>query len=510
MLGIIVWTLVYFLVALIIVALAKEAICYSNLLFYKKQGVKMIYLPFLGFLTLFRGEKGQRDQLTLIKKLFKDAYEEKYEMLTCNTNKNLENVVLIMDPTLMKEFTMKELDVSIKVPILKHVNFGFFYDNGKKALHNRAVFGRFFTNDNLNKMAPKINEIVDTHFQELLEKNWGPDASRCQEEWIEIDWKMEFTKVMDKIVSVILFDEPVCPRYNETSLPQAITDHINSLMSVATNPLNVLTFDFFHNFKISSSTRRLIKEGEDLEDAIYEFFLKRKEEGLKGTMNMMDLMIKQSQMEKLTKKEIAGNTILLQFAGADTSKEISSYFMHFLSNNLDLQSKIYQALQKDIHHLSYEQLDYQGYDNSDYFNRCVKEALRMFVPFKAGNPKMAIKNFTLGKGKYKIKKGTRICMVLGSMHDNPDYHKDALKFDDERFSQENWKKMDKTKYIPFSQGKRNCVGMKMGELMIKVLMSHTLKYFEIKKSPNFEPEFKQKLTYGIDKCLALYRPRTRC
>lgn len=124
---------------------------------------------------------------------------------------------------------------------------------------------------------------------------------------------------------------------------------------------------------------------------------------------------------------------------------------------------------------SHEKLDYETLDSSPVFNMNINEALRFYSPFSNSSPRKIMKDCTLGK--YKIKKGANLVWPIGNLMIQDKVFANAKQFEAERFSEENRKAMKKISHIPFSSGKRRCIGAKMGEMMIKVLVSMTLRKF---------------------------------
>ena len=87
------------------------------------------------------------------------------------------------------------------------------------------------------------------------------------------------------------------------------------------------------------------------------------------------------------------------------------------------------------------------------------------------------------------------------------YHKGGETFDHLRFTPENRRKMNKITVIPFSSGKRRCIGQYMGEMMVKIMVSMTIRKFEFKTIEGHVPRKVQKLTYGLEENTMYFRPR---
>lgn len=298
---------------------------------------------------------------------------------------------------------------------------------------------------------------MDKHFKAVIKQHWeDPNHPRDREQWVKIDWKKVTSNIFSELVTLILFDDDQVQVLGH-SLPEIIEEYIGCALGVAFTPINVLTFGILHRLKLLPETKRLNKIYKAIEECCMSQYKKRLENGPKnGGVNMLDLMIKQNQSSenKWTKEDIVGSFIFLQFAGADTSKEVSTFFLNYLGSHPEHQDKILEVVEKDI--FCDNVVNFDSMDKNEYFNMNVNEALRMYSPFTNINPRKLVKTIKLGK--YIFKKGTNIVIPVGNMMTQEAWHKDGLKFDYERFNTENRRKMNKMTHIPFSSGKRRCIG----------------------------------------------------
>lgn len=152
-----------------------------------------------------------------------------------------------------------------------------------------------------------------------------------------------------------------------------------------------------------------------IETAVMSQYENRLKSTPRDTINMLDLLIEQNKTcnheDKWSTDEIVGSFILLQFAGSDTSKEISSYFLNYLGSNQPMQEMLLKELDEQIYSNTF--INYETLDKSPVFNMHVYEALRFFSPFTNTSPRKIVKECKLGK--YHIKKGTNLVLPIGNM-----------------------------------------------------------------------------------------------
>jgi len=68
------------------------------------------------------------------------------------------------------------------------------------------------------------------------------------------------------------------------------------------------------------------------------------------------------------------------------------------------------------------------------------------------------KTYTLPDKSLVIEKGQKIFVPMFSIHRDPKYYPDPLKFDPERFSVEQKSQRPNGTYMPFGDGPRLCIG----------------------------------------------------
>lgn len=488
----------------------RELYAFGYYSYYRKQGMKGFYFPILGFNILMMKKKDKIEQYDGMVEFVQKQYDENVDAVVCNSNKIAKSLVIIFDPKLMREYFAKEIEYTRKRPLLFNVNFGFFWDYGKLAMKKRLAFGEFFKISNLNKMAPMLLKIVNDHFENFIKENWKEGANR--DEFIKVNIKEELGKIFDKTVTHLLFgEEELTLIEGGIALPTAMSMYINTSLTDVLTPLNFLTFDILANLGLTQGAVKGKQLYKGIKKAVMKVYKNRLESGpKKGTVNLLDLMIENNSKEgeiPWTEDEIVGNAILLQFAGVDTSKETSTSFIHHVVGKLKMQEEILECVQKNIFNIPDEEIDFDKLNSSEEFNCYADESLRLFPPFYFTNTRTVVRPMKLGK--YDILPGTALFLMAGTTHMIDKFHKNPKEFNKERFTQKNRKKMEKMSYLPFSTGKRGCIGQYLGELMVKLMMSTLVKHFVIEKVDGYNPKRVGMMTYCYLDCWVRVKPRTK-
>jgi cytochrome P450 len=112
----------------------------------------------------------------------------------------------------------------------------------------------------------------------------------------------------------------------------------------------------------------------------------------------------------------------------------------------------------------------------DYLDRVMKESLRL-APTVHALAREATENLEISPGK-QIPKGSIFVINIYGLHRRTElWGDDALVFNPDRFLLENFSGKEQF-FIPFSSGKRNCIGYRYALVSFKIMMVKLLRSFE--------------------------------
>ncbi|XP_060083510.1 cytochrome P450 3A24-like isoform X2 [Ylistrum balloti] len=177
----------------------------------------------------------------------------------------------------------------------------------------------------------------------------------------------------------------------------------------------------------------------------------------------------------LTEDHVTAQAILFFLAGYDTTANTLSFLIYHLAIYPEVCDRLLLEIDET---LQGESPNYDNVANLSYMEMCIHETMRLF-PVAARIDRMASNDVTIGN--IKIPKGMIINIPVGAIQRDPEYWPDPEKFDPERFTPEAKAGRDPYVFLPFGTGPRNCVGMRLAILEMKIAVIRILqKYRPVK------------------------------
>ncbi len=359
------------------------------------------------------------------------------------------------------------------------------FDKGA-AIHNtfRPIIGNgIFTSEGdfhrrqRKIMAPSfqprhIISYADTmvHYSELIQQEWR-DAQT-------IDVSQKMTNLTMSIIGKVLFDADVFTETDElgAAMTTVLGHASHSLSQLFPVPLAWPT-------KRNRNTRQAIAL---LRGRIQELLEERRADSQERNDFLSVLLAsKDDDGTSMNDEQIIDESLTLFGAGHETTATALTWAWYLLALHPDIYAKVQDEVDSVLQGRS---PTYTDLANLPYCLQVFKETIRLYPPAYAIS-RAPLHNVNIDG--YTVRKGRDIAFVSPyTMHRRPDYYPEPEKFDPQRFTPENEKKLPRYAYMPFGAGPRICIGnhfaMMEGHLLLTTLAQRV--EFELVPDQIIEPD----------------------
>jgi len=309
-------------------------------------------------------------------------------------------------------------------------------------------------------------------------------------------------------------------------------DVVHDMTAVALDTIGICGFDYrfnsfyrrdYHPF-IDSLTRTLetcmMQRGLPFEETLLRKRLQQMESDV-GFMNkLVDDLIRERRMgsgetaqndlmnymmsgvDKQTGESLSDEKIRYQIntfliAGHETTSGLMSFTLYFLLNNPDVLEKAYAEVDRVLGRDISLEPTLKQVNQLTYIQQILSESLRLWPTAPALG--LAPYEDEIIGGKYKIKKGTFVNVLLLMLHRDPKvWGPDPEKFDPENFSKEAIAKRPIHAYKPFGNGKRACIGRQFAMQEATMMIGMILQRFQLFDHTNYKLKIKESLSIKPD------------
>lgn len=193
----------------------------------------------------------------------------------------------------------------------------------------------------------------------------------------------------------------------------------------------------------------------------------------------------ESILEKLVKTNKKVAVVMCAdalLAGVDTTSSAAIGILYCLAKNPEKQENLREELRRILPNKD-DALTPDKMRNMPYLRAVIKEGIRLYPP-TIGNLRCTGDDLVLSG--YRVPKGTEIAMGSATHHIDDNQFHQAVKFIPERWLKSNTdpqcphtKDSHPFAYLPFGFGARMCVGRRLAELEIEVLVTRIVRDYKI-------------------------------
>ncbi|XP_037111354.1 thromboxane-A synthase [Syngnathus acus] len=193
-----------------------------------------------------------------------------------------------------------------------------------------------------------------------------------------------------------------------------------------------------------------------------------------SSLPLPDSSTRRPSKKVITEDEIVGQAFVFLLAGHETSSNTLAFTCYLLAIHPECQCRVQEEV--DDFFSKHESPDYTNVQELKYLDMVVCEALRLYPPgfrFTREIEQDCVVNGVC------FPKGALLEIPAGFLHYDPEHWPEPEKFIPERFTPEAKASRHAFVYLPFGAGPRNCVGMRLAQLEIKMALVRLFHKFNI-------------------------------
>ncbi|XP_043980962.1 thromboxane-A synthase [Gambusia affinis] len=193
-----------------------------------------------------------------------------------------------------------------------------------------------------------------------------------------------------------------------------------------------------------------------------------------GSAHQQESPARRPLRKMMTEDEVVGQAFVFLLAGYETSSNTLGFTCYLLAINPDCQRRVQDEV--DEFFTRHDSPDYSNVQELKYLDMVVCEALRLYPPgFRFARE---VDHDCVVNGQI-LPKGATLEIPAGFLHYDPDHWTEPDRFIPERFTPEAKASRHPFVYLPFGAGPRNCVGMRLAQLEIRMALVHLFHRFNV-------------------------------
>jgi cytochrome P450 len=233
---------------------------------------------------------------------------------------------------------------------------------------------------------------------------------------------------------------------------------------------------------------RLQQASRRLDRMIYGEITRRRATGERGE-DVLSLLLdaEDENGSSLTDRQVRDEVMTLLFAGHDTTTSTVAFMFHELACHPEIAGRLVAEQERELGGAPPTAAQLMGGELAE-LELVLDETLRMYPPAWIG-PRRSVRPFEF-EGR-TVPGGAYVNYCSWASHHLPDVFPEPERFRPERFAPDARAAIPKGAYIPFGGGSRTCIGMRFGQLEIRVIATLILGRFKLESPPGFGLSIRQ-------------------
>nr|CAH7728527.1 unnamed protein product [Callosobruchus chinensis] len=201
---------------------------------------------------------------------------------------------------------------------------------------------------------------------------------------------------------------------------------------------------------------------------------------------------KEDKGEFLSNDELTTHCLTFFAAGFETSATTMTFALYELAKNQEIQDKLREEILSTLKRHG-GNMTYEAMNEITYLDKVFHETLRRH-PAASALARVCSKRYQIPDTQVVLEPGDRIMIPVMAIHMDPEHYPEPEKFDPERFSEEVKSQRHPMAYLPFGEGPRLCIGMRLGLIEAKVGLAAIISKFKVTLNKKTESP----MVYAVD------------
>ncbi|XP_018378335.1 PREDICTED: cytochrome P450 6j1-like [Trachymyrmex cornetzi] len=225
---------------------------------------------------------------------------------------------------------------------------------------------------------------------------------------------------------------------------------------------------------------------------VTELMEQRRKDGIPRN-DFLHLMaeLERAEGEKFDNEMLTGQAMSFVLDGYETSSSVMSFVGFYLACYPKIQEKLREEVISVLNKYDSE-ITYEGLKEMTYMDQVINETMRL-VPAALLMKKRCTEEFEL-KGSdgvvCRVPPGMTIFIPVQALHKDSQYWENPEEYDPERFNSDRKSNIDRFTFLPFGEGPRICVGMRMAQLQVKAGLAMFVRKCKLELSPKTQMPLK--------------------